>query len=221
MSWVSSLFKSGSRDPNIMTKEVTDPKKNQVASPLSTFLASSVGKGLPRYGGELTPEFGENETNRYNEFLSLGANDLFDKYVAGPQTEAFKRDFLPVLNEGYAGSLRGSGRFRSEEDSINRFSEDLAGLRYQANKEIPAQQFDMATRMFAIKAAKDQALYEDWWKSLPENNPALEKAMQFLSEGTSSGTTLLGGLDPGQKGWFADFLKAAATAATSSVGTAA
>lgn len=196
----------------IVTKEVVDPAKQAVASPLSSFLASRVGTGLPRYPGALAPEFGAQETARYNEFLGLSAQDLFDKYVAEPQTTRFREDFLPILQEGYAGSLRGSGRFRSEEENINRFSQDLAGLRYQAAREIPAQQFDMATRMYAIKDIKFQREYEDWWRSLAENNPVLEKAMQFLSEGTSSGTTILSGLDPGQKGWFGDIISALATA---------
>ena len=192
----------GATDPSILTKEITDTTKSKLANPLSKFLQSDVGKGLPAYTGELSPS-----VNKYNEFLGVGgdqpANALFDKYVAGPQTEAFKRDFLPLLNEGYAGSLRGSGRFRSEEDVVNRFSQDLAGQRYTANKE-------MAQTYYNIQDTRIQRQYQDWFKSLPENNPALKSALDFLSQGTETGKTVLSALDPGKQGWMGDLIKGAA-----------
>ena len=205
MSWLSSLFKAGSREPSIMQKENVDPLQKAVSTPLSAFLAQSIGKGL-----EGAPGLDIEGTNRYNEFMGLNANELFDKYVEGPQTESFKRDFLPVLQEGYAGALRGSGRYRSEEDNINRFSQDLAGLRYTANKELPLQQFNMA-------ATKQQLEYKSWWDTRAENNPALKLALDFLSN-AKTGTTVTSFLDPGQKGWFGDVLNAGATVAAAYVG---
>ena len=196
MSWISSLFKE--KAPSIQTQTFTDPAKANVANPLSAYLASEVGKGVPKY--EDAPTIDPEATNRYKEFLGLNANEYFDKYVAEPQTEAFKRDFLPVLQEGYAGNLRGSGRYRSEEDAVNRFSEDLAGLRYTANTEIPMKQMEAATKYYAMQDLEYSRNYENWYKSLPENNPALVQAIQFLSEGVSSGTTLLQQNIPGQKG---------------------
>lgn len=204
MSWLSGLFKSGSRDPSIIQKENVDPLQRAVATPLSSFLASEIGQGI-----EGEPKIDPNAVNRYNEFIGLNANDLFDKYIAGPQTEAFKRDFLPIIQEGYAGALRGSGRYRSEEDNINRFSQDLAGLRYQANKELPLQQWNMAVK-------KQEIEYNNWWDSRAENNPALKLALDFL-KGASTGTTVTSFLDPGQKGWFGDVLNAGATVAAASI----
>ena len=204
MSWLSeTLF---GKKPSLQRETITDPVKGPVASQLSSYLQANVGKGIPRYEGELAQLIDPNLTNRYNEFLNLNANDMFDRDVAGPQTEAFKRDFLPVLQEGYAGSLRGSGRFRSEEDATNKFSQDLAGLRYTANKELPVAQMTMAQSYYAMQDTKVQREYENWWKSLPENNPILEKAMQFLGIANPSGTNILTWLNPGSKGFIGDML---------------
>lgn len=204
MSWLSdTLF---GKKPSIQTKELHDPVKESISNPLSGFLASRVGKGIDAYPGEVAPNIDPNYTNRYSEFMGLNANDLFDKYVANPQTAAFKRDFLPQLQEGYAGSLRGSGRYRSEEDAVNKFSQDLSGLRYQANKEIPEAQFKAAQDYYTTQANRDNALYMDWWKRLPENSPVLDKALQFLGSGTDTGLSVLSYLNPGQKGYFGDIL---------------
>lgn len=200
MSWLSSLLKAGEREPSIMQKVNVDPLQQQVATPLSNYLASRVGQPL-----EGAPGLDVDAESRYKEFMGVSANELFDKYIAGPQTEAFKRDFLPLEAEGYAGALRGSGRYRNEEDNINRFQQDLAGLRYKANTEIPQQQFNMA-------AAKQAIEYQNWWNTRAENNPALKMALDFLSN-ANTGTTITSFLDPGKKGWFGDILNAAATAA--------
>ena len=205
--------------PKLETQEVIDPLKTAVSSPLSSFLGQSVGRGLPRYSGELAPEIDPNYTSRYNEFLGLNANDLFSKYVEGPQTESFKRDFLPVLQEGYAGALRGSGRYRSEEDAINRFSTDLAGLRYKANLEVPQAQFKAAQDYYNMRDLKVQRDYQDWWKSLPENNPALEASLRFLS--ADSGITTISALNPGTKGIAGDLIKAAAVVGAAMINPAA
>lgn len=202
MSWLSeTLF---GKKPSIETKDISDPYKTAVSNPLSSYLSNQVGKGLPRYTGELAPPIDPNVTNRYNEFIGLNANELFDRDIAGPQTEAFKRDFLPVLQEGYAGSLRGSGRYRSEEDAVNRFSQDLSELRYKANVEIPEKQMAMAINYYNMQDIKVQREYTDWWNSLPENNPVLEKAIQFL--GVDSGYSTATFLNPGKKGFLGDLL---------------
>lgn len=214
MSWLSkTLF---GEKPKMETKVVEDPYKTAVSGPLSSFLSQQVGRGLPKYEGELAPPIDPNLTNRYNEFLGLNANDLFTKYVETPQTESFRRDFLPVLQEGYAGSLRGSGRYRSEEDAVNRFSEHLAGLRYKANLEVPEKQMAMAKEYYNMQDLKVQRDYQNWWQSLPENNPALEQALRFLS--ADSGYTVLSALNPGTKGIAGDLIKAGATIAATAVG---
>lgn len=209
--FAADQFTKKDRKAGFETKTVVDETKANVANPLSSFLAQSVGKGLPRYSGELAPEIDPNLTSRYNEFLSLNANDLFDKYIQQPATKAFKEDFLPTIEEGYAGGLRGSGRYRGVEDAINKFSDSLADQRYKANLEVPVTQMALAKDYYNMQDIKIQRQYKDWFQSLPENNPMLEKALQFLSEGTSSGTTLLSGLNPGQEGWFGDVLGLAGT----------
>lgn len=215
-SWfIDKMF---GKDPSIMTKEIKDTAKTNVSNPLSAFLAQSVGKGLPRYGGEIAPEVDPNLTSRYNEFLSLNANDLFDRDVANPATKKFKEEFLPEFEESFAGGLRGSGRFRGVEDQVNKFATELAGLRYKANTEIPLAQMAMAKDYYAMRDVKIQRQYQDWFKSLPENNPMLEKALQFLSNNTGTGTTVLSGLDPGTEGWFGDLLNIGVAAMTGGMG---
>lgn len=200
MSWFSNLFKSGEREPQIITKEVRDPALTAVANPLSSFLSSKIGQGVERYTGDLAPK----------DYLDPRANEYFDKYVGDPATKKFKEEFLPVIQEGYAGALRGSGRFRSEEDNINKFSTDLAGLRYQAN-------LDFGDRYYKLQDTKIQREYADWFKSLPEMNPILDKALQFLSSG-ETGLTVFSGLDPGKKGWFGDLLNTSIEATASVLG---
>lgn len=206
MSWLSSLFKD--KAPEIQTKTVEDPYKTAVSGPLSSFLSSQVGKGLPKF--EDAPAVDQNTTNRYNEFLSLNANELFDKYVQGPQTKSFREDLLPIIQEGYAGNLRGSGRFASEEGAINKFEQDLSGLRYTANVEIPKAQIDMAVKYYAMQEQSWQNNYNNWWKSLPENNPVLANAQAFLNG--DSGLTLLSQGVPGKNAPIWDLLGIAASA---------
>jgi len=195
---------------SIMTKEVVDPQKKAVSTPMSKYLASQVGVGLPKYEGQLSYDFNPQEMKSYSDFLSLDAGDWYDKAVADPATKHFKEELLPEITEGFAGSLRGSGRYRAEEAGINEFSESLAIGRYKAEREIPAQQFAMASQykqMMDIGYARE---YNDWMKSLPQMNPALGQAMQYLQESTSTGTTILSALDPGKEGGWKDLLKAGA-----------
>ena len=196
-------------DP-VGTKTIYDPAQQAVANPLSAYLASEVGKGLPRYSGEIAPEIDPNLTNRYNEFLGADANTWFDKYVGGPSTKAFMEDSLPVIREGYAGSLRGSGRFMSEEQSLNKFSNDLAGLRYTANMELPKAQMAMAKDYYNMRDVKIQREYADWFQSLPENNPILQRAIEFL--GKATGMNTLSYLNPGQESASTGLLNAGTTA---------
>ena len=43
-------------DPKIMSKEFWYPLKRDVASPLSRYLSSQVGKGIGDYGGKITED---------------------------------------------------------------------------------------------------------------------------------------------------------------------
>lgn len=204
MGWFSG------KKAEIITKEVVDPHKKAVSTPMSQYLASEVGKGLPRYEGQTSYEFSPQEMRSYSDFLALDAGDWYQKAVADPAMKVFKEEILPEIREGYAGALRGSGRFSAEEAGINDFTEMLAKGRYQAEREIPAQQFAMASerkRQMDIGYARE---YNDWMKSLPQVNPALTQAMQYLQESTSTGTTILSALNPGKEGGWKDLLKAGA-----------
>lgn len=186
------------RDPEIMTKEVVDPVKQAVASPLSAYLAGQVGKGITPYGGDLSATLDSEAESRYKEFLSMDANQFFKEKVAKPYTERFFEDVYPEIQEGYAGNLRGSGRFYGQEEALNKFSKGLAETEANLAVTLPQQQFDMATKYFQLKDYEIQKKVEDYYKTQPQTNPALQAALQFLSSGTSSGTTLLSALDPGK-----------------------
>ncbi len=239
-SWpFDTSFITGKKE-EARVKPIVDPLKKDVATPLSKYLASDIGKGIPRYTGDLAPtptdtyqplQFDQNALNRYNEFLSLDAGSFFDKAVAEPATVRFKSELLPQIREGFAGNLRGSGRFAAEEAGINRFAKDLAVQREKAMVTIPQAQFEMAARKFGLESReqykaylselerfnqqdlKIQREYKDWIKSLPQYNPSLERAVQFLSKGVSSGTDYLAWLDPGREGIAKDLIKIASTAA--------
>lgn len=224
-------------------KEIWDPLKKKVASPLSEYLASKVGTGVPGYQGSLAPnavgaidptEFGQDAQNRYSEFMKLDAGDWFDKNIGQPETERFKSEMLPVIREGYAGSLRGSGRFRGEEAGINQFSKELLQKRGEVEMTLPQLQFGMASERFKAesedkyrsyltrvseweqKDIKIQREYKDWIKSLPEFNPVLDKALGFL--GGPTGRDVLTWLDPGTEGIGKDLLKIMASMSTGTGG---
>ena len=183
---IFSRNKKKSTDPRFVYGRYIDPTLAAVANPLSSYLASRIGQSVGTYPGE-TPTIDQNTTNRYNEFMNMNANDLFTKLVEEPQTAAFKRDFDANITEGYAGGLRGSGRYRGSEDAINKFETDLSGLRYTANLAVPEQQMNMMSQYYAMKQAQADFAYKAWFDSLPENNPALKSALAFLTG--SSGTT--------------------------------
>lgn len=218
MSWISSIFKD--KAPSQQVNMYTDPAKTAVANPLSAYLASEVGKGLPQYSGTPVPKVDDALSSRYSEFLGLNANDLFDKYIAEPSTKSFREDFLPVIQEGYAGNLRGSGRYFSEEGAINKFSQDLSGLRYKANTEIPLRQMEAATSFYNIKNKEYEMNYKQWADSLPGNNPAIRQALDFLNKGTESGLYASPQNIPGQAGGSVDILGSLLGFASSPAGAA-
>ena len=231
-------FLMGKKSKGVQTKEVYDPLKTAVASPLSEWLAQQAGKGVPRYTGDFAPnpidayegqQFGQDAQNRYSEFMNLDAGSWFDKNIGQPETERFKEDLLPTIREGYAGSLRGSGRFSAEEAGINRFAKDLSQKRGEALLSINQAQFGMAAERFKLESGEKyksflssatrweqmdksyQREYRDWTKSLPEYNPALQASLGFLSGPT--GRDLLTWLDPGEEGMLKYIIKAAGNAA--------
>lgn len=167
----SSKSNSGGSQTTYEQRDMLEPYKIEVASPLSKFLASRVGTGIGEY--PMDPNY----TNRYSEYMSMNPSDYYQKNVAEPAMKLYKEDVLPVVREGYAGNLRGSGRFSEEEAGLNRFSLGLAQGAAEFVPKFHASQLDAGQRMFETQ-------YKNWYNSLAETNPILQSAVSFL--GTSS-----------------------------------
>ena len=220
MSWLSNFLGGGSdneESSGFKTQAVVDPLKQAVASPLSSYLASQIGKGLDKYPGDLFVPLDAATEKNYKNYTALDAGDYFTKNNQDPATAIFKRDFDATTREGYAGNLRGSGRFGAEEDAINRFSQGLATQRGTFVPEFNAKQVEMGKTYWGIKNAENQALVEDWYKTLPQNNPAINQALQYLNNQTSTGTDWLASVNnqPEQGNWFNDILNSLFTSAPS------
>jgi len=168
------------KEPEVKTRIIEDPYKTAVSGPLSAYLASQVGKGLPRYSGSLYEPLDPKAYNTYQNFLSLSPGEWYTKGVQEPTMKAMREE-IPNIEEGWAGSLRGSGRFSDVEDYMQDTAETLAEGRYKAELEIPQAQFGMAQSYSQQKTQQLALEYTDWMKSLPEMNPNLDRALQFLA----------------------------------------
>lgn len=173
---------------SVETKVIEDPYKMAITNPLSAYLATQVGKGLPRYGSEGSGSEGKTlyepmdtkAYNSYQDFLAIKPDEWYTKAVVEP-TMKDMADQNAEISEGWAGSLRGSGRFRDLEDFTQDTASTLAEGRYNAELQIPQAQFSMA-QSYSDQRNKEKALeYADWYQSLPENNPVLTQALQFLA----------------------------------------
>ena len=180
-------------DASLKTQTYTDPLKQAIATPISEFLADRVGKERT-YPGEKLDLFdlskGE-DLNQYSKF--------FEETVANPEIARFRNEFMPELQESFAGSLRGSGRFASEEDAVNKFATGLAEVK---GKDL----YDYASNVNAAREAEYVQNYNAWMQSLPEYSPVLQGAMNFLQEGTGTGTTSISYIDPGKTGLWGSIL---------------
>lgn len=207
MSWLTDILGTSTQEaPQVKTQQFQDPTLQQVSNPLAAYLASETGKGLPTYTGEVAPNLPDNYTSRYNDYLSLDPNSYFDKYVQAPQTQAFKEDFLPTINEGFAGNLRGSGRFSTEDQAINKFQQGLATQRADFVDKTAKGQIDAGHTYYSDLDLMDQQKLKQWAQSLPENNPVLDKALEFLGKDTGNG--FVNYLNPGSQGWIGQALGA-------------
>jgi len=195
----------GGGGEQIVSKEFQDPLKHHVATPMARFLGEGIGRGLPKYEGEMYEPLDPYTKSRYSEFMKLDPGEWFEEAVGGPETKRFKEELLPEIREGYAGSLRGSGRFRAEEAGIGRFSEYLAGERARQIPEISKAQFGMGMSRAAYESVGKEIKYKKWLSELPEYNPILDKAMAFLAGPT--GRDVAVATDPGQKSPWGDLLK--------------
>lgn len=188
-------FSWGSRDPSIMTKTLTDPLKENVANPMSAYLGSQVGQGIGSPG--MDPAY----TARYNDFMGANANDIYDKNVYAPQLKLYNEQKAPLIDEQYAGNLRGSGHYTAANEGMSNFQAQMGAGRYQANLAFPEAQL-------AAGNAYNKQAYDEWSAGLPQNNPALKQGLEFLNNATGTGTTILSAMDPGQEGWLKDLLVA-------------
>jgi hypothetical protein len=167
----------------VETKVVEDPYKMAVTNPLSAYLSTQIGRGTPSYastGKSLYSKLDPQATASYQNFMGINAGDWYKKAVVDPTMEDMKDQFS-YLDEGWAGSLRGSGRFADREDFTSDVASELAQGRYQAELEIPQAQFTMGQ---AYKTMEDKNLaldYADWFQSLAQNNPALNQALSFIA----------------------------------------
>jgi len=172
------------KSPGMKTMIIEDPYKIAVSSPLSEFLSRQVGKGLPSYtqttGKSLYEPLDPKAVSSYQNFLSMSPSEWYQKGVEAPTLKAM-REQIPLIEEGWAGGLRGSGRFRDVEDYIGDTMETIAEGRYKAELEIPQAQFGMAQQYSQTVTQQKMLEYADWLQSLPEMNPALDKAIQFLA----------------------------------------
>lgn len=216
-NFFSDLFKS--KDPEIITKTVTDPSKVAVNNPLSSFLANNVGAGLPRYPGELGAELPQGGGASVSPFLSKTVDQLYGD-ISNSARADFKNTYSDLL-EGSAGALSSSSRAYNDNTAVTNLSLGLADKRAALELGLPAAQLDAASKIQAINAQNNALQYQDWLKSLPEYNPILGNAISYLSNQTGTGTTVLSALDPGKNAGIFDLIKAGAQAGATAVAAGA
>jgi len=208
---------SGS-EPYFLTQDVVDPQKKAVSTPLSSFLASQVGKGVGEFPGQTAAPFSAEGDERINEFLALSPKQFFQENVIDPTFKKFSEDVLPVVEEGFAGSLRGSGRFGSVQQAGADVAEGLVETGAQFIPQMYQAQADVATSRKMTAEAVELQDFQQWLQGLPQYNPAMQQALTYLSKSTGTGTTTLSALIGGKSGWAADLvgdaIGAAATVAT-------
>ncbi len=189
------------KSPTIETKIIEDPIKTAVSNPLSAYLASQIGKGLPSYeastGKSLYEPFDSQAYNTYQNFLSIKPDEWYTKAIQEPTMKAMREE-IPLISENWAGGLRGSGHFADVEDYMSDTAETIAEGRYTAELQIPQAQFNMAQSYVDMKNKEKAVEYADWLKSLPEMNPNLDRALQFLAG--PSGRDVVTYQNPGSSG---------------------
>lgn len=206
MGFFSKLFGT---EPKIETKTVVDPLKQGVANPLSSFLSGQVGAGVPRYEGPLGAELPQGGGASVSPFLSKSVDDIFGQ-ISDTAMKSFKNSYSDIL-ENSAGALSSSGRAYNDMTATTNLSLGLADKRAALELGLPAAQYDIASKMQTQTRENQVLVYNDWMKSLPQYNPVLDKAINFLNGTTSTGTDILSALNPGSSGLIGDLIKAAGT----------
>ena len=187
------LNQLGGDDPSFKNQTLYDPLKQAVANPMSSYLAGQIGQGVGNPGMDQT------YTNRYQDFMGMNANDMFDKNVYQPQLKLYQTQQQPLIAESFAGGLRGSGHYGKEEEGLANWQAGMGQTRANYTS-------DMSKAQVSAGDTYNKQAYNQWYDSLPQNNPALKLGMDFLSNNTGTGTTVLSALDPGQQGWFSSLL---------------
>ena len=83
----------GGKKAEFKTQVIEDPYKIKVTSPLSSYLSTQIGKGLPRYEGQLYEPM---ETSAYSKFLSIEPGEWYTKAIQKPTLEAAREAFPEV-----------------------------------------------------------------------------------------------------------------------------
>lgn len=216
-NFFSSLF--GGTSPSIQTQTVTDPSKTAVANPLSSYLSSQVGQGLPSYSGQLVAPLPNGGGNSVAPFLNMTADQLVSQNDTNA-TNQFKSTYSDILEQS-AGGLSSSSRAYNDNSAVTQLELGLNTSDTQIEEQLPAEQLSLAQGISANQTQQDQAAYQNWYTSLAQNNPAIASALQFLSNNTSSGTTVLSATDPGQSGILGSLTEAGATLGSAGIAAGA
>lgn len=216
-NFFSSLF--GGTSPSIQTQSVTDASKQSVANPLSSYLTNQVGQGLPGYNGQLVAPLPQGGGASISPFLNMTSDQLISQ-TNKAATDQFKSTYSDIL-EGSAGGLSSSSRAYNDNQAVTQLSLGLANADTAIEEGLPAQQLAVAQGVANQQTSIDQAAYQNWYTSLAQNNPALGQALSYLSNSTSSGTSVLSALDPGQQGILPSLIGAGATLGSSAISAGA
>jgi hypothetical protein len=117
--------------------------------------------------------------------------------VTDTAMKSFKNTYSDLL-ESSAGALSSSGRAYNDNTAVTNLSLGLADKRAGYEMSLPSAQEAITQQRQTQMNLEANAQYQDWLKSLPEYNPNLDRAMTYLNDQTSSGTTILSGLYSGQ-----------------------
>lgn len=213
-NFFSSLF--GGSSPSIQTQTVTDPSKTAVANPLSSYLSSQVGQGLPSYTEQLVAPLPNQGGNAVAPFLNLTADQLVSQNN-NAATSAFKNTYSDILEQS-AGGLSSSSRAYNDNTAVTNLELGLNQQDTTIEEQLPAEQLSLSQGLAANQTQQDQAAYQNWYTSLAQNNPAIAQALQFLGNNTSSGSTVLSATDPGTNGILGSLIGAAGTVAGAAAG---
>jgi len=200
MGFFSSIFGGGGKEeeqkPSYeQSSKSYDPlqaEKNAVATPLSKFLSNNVGKGV----GEFPTD--PNYTNRYNEFMAQNPMEYFKTNVSDPAYAQFTKYAKPVIDEGYAGALRGSGRYGAQEAGYVGLGESLGNTAATFIPSFSQAQLSAGQTEFSRQ-------YQNWYQGLAENNPVLSQAINFINSGRNN-TESYGAVYPEQGAGLFDML---------------